>query len=397
MESDNIGWKSFKFWRYGENTMQPVGPIGIITHQLNRTFADNINSCLRRRRENYVQDYPELLNYPAYLRKDYRIEVDLTRFRTGEGKAKLLDDVRGHDLFIITDVINNGTYMTRYSQTISLSPDDQYMDLIRLISATQGVAARINVIMPYLYEGRRYLRQSRQSTDCAVMLRQLFSFGISNFITYDAHDGRVANAVPRHNFENFPTALQIIERMLEVMPDLQINSDKFMVVSPSETSISRAIYYATMMRVPLGTFYRIHERDDAVERGFLGDDVSGRDVIIVDDLFDTGEAILACANYLKEHGARRVIAVATFPLFSNGLLSMNQAYDYGIIDKVFATNLIRIPRALFDAPWFVPVDMSENLASVIDAANHEASISKLLAPDARIHEILHKYSENLQA
>lgn len=397
MESDNIGWKSFKFWRYGENTMQPVGPIGIITHQLNRTFADNINSCLRRRRENYVQDYPELLNYPAYLRKDYRIEVDLTRFRTGEGKAKLLDDVRGHDLFIITDVINNGTYMTRYGQTISLSPDDQYMDLIRLISATQGVAARINVIMPYLYEGRRYLRQSRQSTDCAVMLRQLFSFGISNFITYDAHDGRVANAVPRHNFENFPTALQIISRMLEVMPDLEITPDKFMVISPSETSISRAIYYATMMHVPLGTFYRIHEKDDVVERGFLGEDVSGRDVIIVDDLFDTGEAILACANYLKEHGARRVIAVATFPLFSDGLLAINQAYEYGIIDKMFATNLIRIPRVLFEAPWFVPVDMSENLASVIDALNHEASLSKLLSPDAKINEILNRYSNNLQA
>lgn len=393
MDSQKTGQDKFSFWHYGENTMEPVGPIGIITQQINSTFADEIIRKLRQKRQKYIQEYPSLEKYVGYLRKDYRISIDLKRFKTGEGKAELLDTVRGHDLYIITDVLNDGIYMNRFNQMLSLSPDDHYQDLVRIITSTHGVCNRINVIMPYLYEGRRSERMNRSSMDCAIILRQLFDLGVSNFITFDAHDGRVANAVPRQNFENFPTAYQIIEKILETVPDLALDSDHCMVISPSETSINKAIYYATMMRVPLGTFYRIHEADGSVTRDFLGESIEGKDVLIVDDMINTGNTFLSCANYLKENGAKRVFASASFALFTEGYERMNQAYDFGIIDKIFASNLIRLPRPLFDAPWFEPVDMSGSLAQVIDALNHNASLSTLLNPEKKLNKLLSNYYE----
>lgn len=398
MDEQHTVQKPFSYWRYGENVLEPFGPIGIITQQLQPSLADAINRKLRRRRQHYMQDFPELeTRFTGYLRKDYRIEVDLTRFNTGEGKATLLDSVRGHDLFIVTDVINHGSYSSRFNQLESLAPDEHYQDLVRIITAAHGLARRINVIMPYLYEGRRYQRTNRGSMDCGFMLRQLFDLGISNFITYDAHDGRVANAVPTKNFESFSTALKIIDSVLTRVPDLQIDKDHFMVISPKETGISRAIYYATLMKVPLGTFYRIHNADGSTSKSFLGDNIEGRDVMIIDDMIDTGETITDCAAYLKGRGAKRVFAAASFAQFTKGYEEINQAYDFGIIDKVFCTNLIYQPRALRDMPWFESVDMSGSIAAVIDALNHNASLSRLLSPERRIVELVEKHRQNFAA
>lgn len=388
MDSKNSKQDSFSFWRYGENTMEPVGPIGIITQQLDKDFAADINRHLRRKRQAYIKDYPELREHSGYLRTDYSIAVDTQRFSTGEGRAKLIDDVRGHDIYIITDVLNDAAYMKRGQQYISLSPDDHYHDLLRIINAIQGTCSRINVIMPFLREGRRYLRQSRESTDCALMLRQLFSMGISNFITYDAHDSRVDNAVPRYNFENFPTASEIIAKVLETVPDINLSSEGFMVSSPSETTIRRAVYYASLMKVPLSTFYSVKEPDGSFVRGFLGDDVSGKDIFIVDDMLDKIDLLISCAKYLKEKGAKRVFAICTFALIDDGYLDFADACDLGIIDKIFATNLTRIPRFLQDKEWFVPVDMSYNIASAIDALNHNASLNDLLNSDTKIKGLL---------
>lgn len=394
-KADRAG--EFNFWRYGKNTMEPLGPIGIITQQIDQSLADDINRKLRGIRRNYVQQHPDLEEYIGYDRQDYRISVDLERFKTGEGKAEILDTVRGHDLYIITDVLNDGIYTNRFNQTISLSPDDHYQDLIRLIAATHGVTKRINVIMPFLYEGRRYKRANRGSMDAAIVLRQLFDLGISNFITFDAHDGRVANAVPRHNFENFPTAQAIIQELLRTIPDLSLDNDNFMVVSPNETSISKAIYYATMMRVPLGTFFRVFQHDGSVTHDFLGDDVAGRDIVLINDMIDTADSMLACAYDLKENGAKRIFLLTSFALFTEGYEAMNQAYDYGIVDKVFASNLTRPARHLLDAPWFQPVDMSGNIAEAIDAMNHNASLSALLNTDAGLNQMLAEYNAKLKA
>lgn len=383
--------KLYSYWRYGENIMEPVGPVAIIAQQTKSELADSLNRKFRRSRQTFVSEYPELEAFPGYLRREYRIPVDLRRFASGEGQATILESVRGHDLFIVTDVLNHGTYTQRFNQLQSLSPDDHFQDLVRIISATHGICKRINVIMPFLYEGRRYQRHNRASMDCAQMLRELFSLGISNFITFDAHDPRVANAVPRMNFESFPTVLPILKCLLKTVPDLELNRDKFMIISPKETGISKAIYYASMMRVPLGTFYRTIAGDGSVGKSFLGDPVEGRDVLIVDDMIDSGKTIIECSAILKDLGAKRVFVAASYTLLSSGYEGINQAYDFGQIEKIFSTNLSYLPRALQDMPWFEAADMSGNIAHVINAINHNDSLSALLRPEAQIDALIQSY------
>lgn len=394
MEKPSERPNTFTYWRYGENIMEPIGPIGIIAQQMDPIFSDEVNRKLRQRRTTSVDEHAELQKYIGYLRPDYRIDVDLGRFKTGEGRAEILESVRGHDLYIITDVLNDAIYMNRFNQTISLSPDDHYQDLVRIITATHGICKRVNVIMPYLHEGRRHNMKDRVSLDCAVVLRYLFSLGISNFITFDANDGRVANAVPRNNFENFPTFLPVIKKLLTTIPDLKLAKDTFMVISPHITDINRAIYYATLMKVPLGTFYEIYKAGGQKEFDFLGDPVKGRDIIMISDIINTGNDLIRHAWKLKEQGAERIFILSSFALFTDGYEKMNQAYDFGVIDKVFATNLTRIPRPVIDAPWFEPVDMTGNISMVIDALNHNASLSSLFAPSDDIHELISAYRKH---
>lgn len=384
--------------QYGDNTMPPVGPIGLIAHNLSSDFSDSVNYFLRNRRSIYLSGHPELAQNPGFMRVDYRIPVSTPRYSSGEGKAIIGQSVRGHDLFIITDVLNYSSTYERFGSTVSMSPDDHYQDLIRIILAVSGYARRINVILPYLYEGRRYRRAARESLDCGAMLRQLFSLGIKNLITFDAHDGRVANAVPAKGFENIPSSYQIIESLIHTVEDLHLDADNFMVVTPDESGITRAMYYASMLEVPLGAFYRKRDYKQTIEgrypvigQAFLGDDVRGLDILIVDDMINTAETMLRVASDLKQRGARRIFGAVTFAQFTNGIEEMNQAHSQGIIDKIFATNLIYRRPELQQAPWFVEVNLSRFVALLIDAINHDASLSKLISPTDKIQKLIEFY------
>ncbi|MDD3867620.1 MAG: ribose-phosphate pyrophosphokinase [Eubacteriales bacterium] len=384
--------------QYGDNTMKPIGPIGLIAHNLASDFSDSVNFFLRNRRAIYVNNHLELAATPGFMRSDYRIAVNTPRFTSGEGKAIISQTVRGHDLFIITDVLNRSSTYTRFSQETEMSPDEHYQDLIRIILAVTGHARRINVIMPYLYEGRQYRRNARESLDCAAMLKYLFSLGVQNLITFDAHDGRVANAVPRMGFENIQSAYQIIESMIHVIDDLRLDKEHFMVISPDETGLSRAMYYASMFEVPLGTFYRkrnyqvnVDGNYQVVGQAFLGDDVRGLDCLIIDDMIVTGQTVLRVASDLKSRGARRVFVAVTFAQFTSGIDAFHQAHAEGIIDRIFSTNLIYRPPELLAAPWFVEADASRFVALLIDAINHDASLSKLVTPTEKIQKLLDYY------
>jgi ribose-phosphate pyrophosphokinase len=387
----------------GEDHLAPLGPVAIITQQVDPVLSDQINYHMRKVRSQHVEQAERLNLIPGYYRADYRVPVDLRRFDSGEGRARLLETVRGHDLFIVTDVLNYGKYYTRYMQTVPMSPDEYYMDLTRLIAASRSAAARVNVIMPYLYQGRRYRRGGRDSLDCGLMLKHLFELGIDNFITFDAHDSRVANAVPRSNFETFPTSYPIVETLLHTYPDIALDADHFMVVSPDEMSISRCIFYASSLHVPLGIFYR--RRDFIYDNGsvrsttskhFLGD-VEGRDILLIDDTINTGKTMIDCAKILKSLGARRVFAAVSYALFTRGFEPMNQAHDSGLIERVFATNLSYCPPPLLNAPWFCHVNMTKDLALLIDALNHDASLSRLLAPSAKIRRLLEQHRARTNA
>lgn len=384
--------------QYGDNTMEPVGPIGLIAHNLASDFSDSINYFLRNRRSIYLARHPELSQNPGFIRADFRIPVSTPRYTSGEGKAIITQTVRGHDLFIITDVLNCNCHYERYSQLVSLSPDEHYQDLVRIILAASGKARRIHLIMPYLYEGRQYRRGTRESLDCAAMLKELFDLGIKSFFTFDAHDPRIINAVPTKNVENLTSSYQIIEAMIHSVPDLKLDRGSFMVVSPDETGVPRAMYYASMLEVPLGIFYRkrdyhkiVEGRNPILGLEFLGENVQNMDILLVDDMIVTGESMLRVAGELKDRGARRIFCAATFTQLTSGIDQISKAYNDGIIDKIFSSNLTYCRPEISNSPWYVEVNMSRFIALLIDAINHDASLSKLISPTEKIQKLLDFY------
>lgn len=378
-----------------EPELASYGPIGLITHQLDPALAERINHQLSMRRQTMVKERPHYLDIPGYVREDYRINVDLTRFSSGEGKAQVIDSVRGHDLFILTDVLNYGAHYNRYGSQVSIAPDEHFLDLVRLILCCRDSAARIHVILPYLFEGRRFRRTARESLDCGAMLRYLFELGIDNFITFDAHDSRVANAVPNCSFESFPTSYQSIRTILETVPDLQISGDSLMIVSPNEVSINRCIFFASAMKVPLGIFYsrrdyqyiqdQLHQ---VVTRTYLGESVQGKDIIIVSDMLDSGSDMIASASELKTKGAKRIFCAVSFSQFTQGIDKVRQAWESGIIERVFSTDMSYRPPEVLSSPWYTDIPMADDLALLISALNHDASLSRLMAPAARIEALL---------
>ena len=383
-----------RYNQYGDNPMAPVGPIALVPLKGSVEFTDKVNWYLNKRRSEY-QEQEFISKYPGFYRQDYRIAVENARFSSGEGKAVIQSSVRGHDLFIISDVTNFSCTYKMFGQTNHMSPDDHYQDLKRVILACSGKARRINVIMPFLYEGRQHKRNSRESLDCAFALEEIYGLGVENIITFDAHDERVANAIPPSGFESLSATYQIIKEMYRSIPDLHFTEDKFMVISPDEGGISRAMYFASMLGVPLGTFYKrrdytrvVNGRNPIVAHEFLGESVEGLDILIVDDMISSGDSMLDIAREMKMRGARNIYCAVTFGLFTEGIEHFDKAYEEGIISKVFATNLIYRRPELLAAPWFADVNMSKFVALLIDAINHDSSLSNLIKPTDKIKKLL---------
>ena len=390
-----------RYNQYGENPMDPVGPIGLIALKGSKQFTENVNWYLNKRRSEY-QSEAFISKYPGFYREDYRIDVDNTRFSSGEGKAVIKNTVRGHDLYIVCDVMNSSITYKMYGQDNRMSPDDHYQDLKRVILACSGKSRRVNVIMPFLYESRQHKRNSRESLDCAFALEELYNLGVANIITFDAHDERVANAIPLSGFESLNPTYQIIKEMYRQIPDLSFSEGKFMVVSPDEGGISRAMYFASILGVPLGTFYKrrdyttvVNGRNPIIAHEFLGDSVEGMDILIVDDMISSGDSMLDIAREMKHRGARKVFCAVTFGLFTEGIDHFNKAYEEGIINKVFATNLIYRRPELLEAPWFADVNLCKFVALLIDAINHDASLSNLINPTEKIKKLLKEKGENI--
>ena len=388
----------FIYDQYGENIMKPIGPCGIIPTKGSYEFSERVNYYLNQRRLQYKLDNPDHgLDSHGFYRKDYRISVDTLKFSSGEGKAVINETTRGHDIFILSDVLNHSITYNFFNKTNFMSPDDHFQDIKRVILAISGKARRVNVIMPFLYESRQHKRNSRESLDCAYMLQELQNLGVENIITFDAHDPRVANAIPFGGFENVQATYQLIKAMFRSEPDLNITSGKLMVVSPDEGAISRAMYMASMLEAQLGVFYKrrdyttvVKGRNPIIAHEFLGDNVDGQDIIIVDDIISSGDSMIGIATELKKRKARNVYCAVTYGLFTDGLEIFDEAYEKGLIKRVFATNLIYRSPELLSREWFVDVDLSKFIALIIDAINHDASLSQLMDPTNKIRTLIAK-------
>ena len=386
-------------WNEESFLTTPVAPLGLIAMRGTEDMGDKVNKWLLKWRKYTEETLPgDMSTTPGMGREDFLVRATCPRFGNGEGKGLIKDSVRGLDLYILCDVgAYNCTY-NMYGHEVPMSPDDHYMDLKRTIAAVGGKAKRITVIMPLLYGGRQHRRSARESLDCALMLQELNRMGVNNIITFDAHDPRVVNAIPEGGFESVMPSYQIFKALLKRRKDLKLDKDHLMIVSPDEGALDRNIFYASVLGVDMGMFYKrrdytrvVNGRNPIIAHEYLGDSVEGKDVFVADDIIASGDSILDLAYNLKRRKAKRVFAGATFAFFTSGLEAFDKAYAEGIIDHVFATNLTYTPKEVLERPWFSQADMSKYMAFVIATLNHDQSLSYLLNPWNRIEKLLTKY------
>jgi ribose-phosphate pyrophosphokinase len=379
----------------------PVGPLGIIALQSSNTLGQHVNDYLVEWRNSRESEHKGTIAFSGYQRDSYLLKSCCPRFGTGEAKGQIKESVRGSDLYLLVDVTNYSLTYSVCGHTNHMSPDDHYQDLKRIIAAVGGKARRITVIMPYLYEGRQHRRSSRESLDCALALQELIQMGVESIITFDAHDPRVQNAIPLNSLETVAPNYQFIKALLHHVPDIKLDSEHMTVISPDEGGMSRAVYFANVLGLDMGMFYKrrdytriVNGRNPIIAHEFLGSDIQGKDILIVDDMISSGESILDVASELKRRNAGRIFVAATFGLFTNGFAKIDEAYEKGLIYRVLTTNLIYQTPDLLTKPWYINVDMSKYVALIIDTLNHDNSISALLNPVERIQNILKEYHQD---
>lgn len=390
---------------YVFNDILPIAPLKIAALESCRSLAEKVNSHIVEFRKNDTEELirrQKDLNYRGYHKDSYLLKCSCPRFGTGEAKAVIQESVRGADLFVMVDVTNYSISYSVCGYTNHMSPDDHYQDLKRIIGASTATAHRVNVIMPFLYEGRQHKRSKRESLDCAMALEELVSMGVSNIITFDAHDPRVQNAIPLHGFDNFEPPYQFIKALFGREKDLQIDKEHIMVISPDEGAMNRAVFFANNLGVDMGMFYKRRDyskivggRNPIVAHEFLGSSVEGKTVIIIDDMISSGESMLDTAKELKNRKADKVIVCCTFGLFTNGFEKFDEFYEKGYFDYVITTNLNYRSPELLHKPWYLEADMSQFLAVIINTMNHDVPISDYLSTTEKIQEYIYKYNHKL--
>lgn len=385
-------------------TTLPVAPLKLAALAGSTELTEKVNSHLVHSRHARYTDNSLPFHFNGYLTNSYLLENTCPRFGTGEAKGRIKESARGSDLYIFVDV---GNYSLTYSvcgQKNHMSPDDHYQDLKRIISASIASAHRVTVIMPFLYSGRQHERFKRESLDCALALQELTDMGVANIITFDAHDPRVANAIPLHGFDNFTPPYQFIKAILTKEPNLFIDNEHLMVISPDEGAMHRAVYFSNVIGIDMGMFYKrrdysifVDGQHPVVEHEFLGNHVAGKDMIIMDDMIASGESMLDTARAIKERGANRVFVCATFGIFTDGLAQFDEYYKKGYISYVVITNLSYRNEELRSRPYYLEADMSKFLAMIIDALNHDIGIGAVMTPTQKIQNLLNEYNQELKA
>lgn len=375
----------------------PVAPLKIIAMNNCHNLGKEIDTFIVNSRKENIKKEEFKQNISGYLQDSYLASYHMDTLYTGEKQAVIEESIRGTDLFIITDVVNRSVTGTANDHPVFKTPDEHFMDLKRIIGACHGSAHRINIIMPYLYEGRFNNRNKLESLDCALALREMFDMGISNIISFDAHEPRVQNAIPIQGIDNYPTSYQFIEAIINGNEGLRFDNDSLLIVSPDLGGMSRVVFYSSILGVNMGVFYSRRDYSETINGNhpivaveFLGGDIKGKDILIVDDMIDTGKSMINTATELKKRGASKVIVAATFGLFTKGLDVFDDAYENGLFDRLYTTNLTYCTEELKNKPYYKMVDMSRQIADLTDSINHDASFSELVDQTSLIKKLLNR-------
>ena len=365
------------------------GELSVIGMKGCEQFAAQVDSYLKEWRNHGSGDDASFL-----------VDVNCPRFGSGEAKGVITKSLRGHDVYIICDPFNYGVTYKMYGQTVPMSPDDHFCDIKRILGAIAGKARRVSLIMPMLYEGRQHKRSGRESLDCATALQDLEAMGVTNILTFDAHDPRVQNAIPLCGFENIHPTYQMIKALVKQVPDISLDKEDLLIISPDEGAMGRCMYFSSVLGLDIGMFYKrrnysivVDGRNPIEAHEYLGNDVNGKDVIIIDDMIASGESIIDVAMKIKEKGAKRIFVFETFGLFTAGLEKFDKAYEEGLFNKIFTTNLVYRTPELLARPWYAEVNMCKYVSYIIDTLNHDESISGLLAPYNRINALLERHKK----
>ena len=380
----------------------PVGALGLIALDGCTEMGAKVNDYLVKWRKEDGHVHKNDVAFTGYEKDTYLIDAKVPRFGSGEAKGILGESVRGKDIYLMVDVCNYNVTYSLTGNTNHMSPDDHFQNLKRIIAAANGKAHRVNVLMPFLYESRQHKRTKRESLDSALALQELIDMGVSNIFTFDAHDPRVQNSIPLHGFDSFNPPYQFMKALLKAEPDLKVDKEHLMIISPDEGAMQRAVYFSNVMGVNMGMFYKrrdystiVNGKNPIVAHEFLGEHLDGKDAIIIDDMISSGESMLDVAKQIKARGANRVFVCTTFGLFTDGFEKFDDYYEKGYIDRVITTNLTYLPAEAKEKPYFLIADMSKFIALIIDSMNHDISIGKVMDPTEKIHRLLAKHNTSL--
>ena len=378
----------------------PIGSLTLVPLKGTEKFTQKINDFILDWRKLLVRNGVYDVFADDFVKDSYILKPELDRFGSGEAKCVLNGTIRGADLFLIVDVANHAETYEMYGQINHMSPDDHYQDLKRVIAAANGKAKRINVIMPFMYESRQHKRTKRESLDCALMLQELKSLGVENILTVDAHDPRVMNAIPLSSFDTLTCYYQFISAILDKYDDIIIDQNHLAVISPDIGAMQRNIYCANVLGVDLGFFYKrrdyskvVDGKNPIIAHEYMGSEVEGKDVIVIDDMIASGDSLIETAKFIKERKAKRIFACCTFGLFTKGYKEFDEAYKNKVIDGVFTTNCIYQDPELLTKEWYISVDVTEYVARIIESINHDSSISQYLDPYGKIKTKVKQYVE----
>ncbi len=375
----------------------PVAPLKIAYIEGSKPIAKQVNSSLVKMRKAIGIRDKSALQLAGYIEPTYLLDTRLSRYGTGEGRAIINESVRGTDLYIVADVMNYSVSYKVVGRTNRMSPDNHFQDLKRIISAANGKAHRISVIMPFLYESRQHKRSGRESLDSPLALRELQNYGVSEIITFDAHDPSVRNVIPLCGFDNFMPTYQFLRALLKAAPDLRFDSGHFMVISPDEGALNRAVYFSNVLGADIGMFYKrrdysriVDGKNPIVAHEFLGDSVEGKDCVIIDDMISSGGSMLDVCRQIKSRGANRVFICTTFGLFTEGFEGFDRAYQEGLFTKLITTNLCYRSPELLKKPYYETANMYKYLASIINTLNHDETVNNVKSTTHKIQKMLDK-------